>query len=427
MTSLADQLDSRQALYKLAGAIPWETFEEAFADFYSERGRPAKPVRLMAGLLLLKQLENLGDETLVERWVQNPYYQFFCGMREFQWEPPCDPSDLVYFRKRIGEEGATLILTLTAQMHGEKAREGDIVVDTTVQEKDITFPTDSKLYRKIVGRCWKLADAQGVRLRRRYRKEVKQSIMALRFRRNRGKQKAARKGLKKLKTIAGRLVRELERKLPEEEKQRQSENFALYHRVLRQQRGDRNKIYSLHEPQVYCMSKGKERQKYEFGAKASVAVTKTHGVIVAAASHPENIYDGHTLPEVLDLAEIVAEGRPQRAIVDRGYRGRREVDGTQIMIPGPPQKEQTRAQSAATRKLFRRRAAIEPVIGHLKHDFRLMRNYLKGAPGDTFNLFLACAAWNLRKWMREVLCRLIRILMKRIWRTQSIPSNPIPL
>ena len=158
-----------------------------------------------------------------------------------------------------------------------------------------------------------------------------------------------------------------------------------------------------------------------------MAVTKTHGVIVAAASHPETIYDGHTLPEVLDLAEIVAEGRPQRAIVDRGYRGRREVDGTQIMIPGPPQKEQPRAQSAATRKLFRRRAAIEPVIGHLKHDFRLMRNYLKGAPGDTFNLFLACAAWNLRKWMREVLCRLIRILMKRIWRTQSIPSNPIPL
>jgi len=242
MTSLADQIDSRQALYKLAGAIPWATFEEAFAACYSELGRPAKPVRLMVGLLLLKQLENLSDETLVERWMQNPYYQFFCGMREFQWEPPCDPSDLVSFRKRIGEEGATLILALTAQMHGEKAEEADIVVDTTVQEKNITFPTDSKLYRKIIGRCWKLADAQGVRLRRRYRKEVKQSIMALRFRRSRGKQKAARKGLRKLKTLAGRLVRELERKLPEDEKQRQSENFALYtltHLVFGKQLGNR--------------------------------------------------------------------------------------------------------------------------------------------------------------------------------------------
>jgi IS5 family transposase len=424
MTSLAEQLDVRQPLYKLAGAIPWETFEQAFADSYSELGRPAKPVRLMVGLILLKQLEDLSDETLVARWVQNPYYQFFCGMREFQWERPCDPSDLVYFRKRIGEEGATLILALTAQMHGEKAEEADVVVDTTVQEKNITFPTDSKLYRKIIGRCWKVADAQGVRLRRRYRKEVKQSIMALRFRRSRGKQKAARKGLRKLKTIAGRLVRELERKLPEAEKQRQAENFALYYRVLGQQRGDRNKIYSLHEPQVYCISKGKEHKKYEFGAKASVAVTKTHGVIVAAASHPENIYDGHTLPEVLDFAEIVTNVRPARAIVDRGYRGRKEVDGTQIMIPGPPQKEQTRAQSAKMRKLFRRRAAIEPVIGHLKHDFRLMRNYLKGASGDTFNLFLACAAWNLRKWMREVLCRLLQTIIKYLRLSSSIHPAP---
>ena len=425
MASLREQLDPRQPLCRLADAIPWETFEEAFAGYYSQTGRPAKPVRLMVGLLLLKQMENLSDEAVVARWVQNPYHQFFCGMDEFQWELPCDPTDLVYFRRRVGEEGMTLILAVTAQMHGERATEADVVIDTTVQEKNITFPTDSKLCTKIIRRCWKLADAQGIRLRRRYRKEVRQSIMALRFGRRPGRQKAARKGLRRLRTIAGRLVRELERKLPAEEKQRQSENLALYQRVLRQQRSDRDKIYSLHEPGVYCIAKGKEHRKYEFGAKASIAMTRTHAVIVAAISHPKNIYDGHTLPEVLDLAEVVMDRRPARAIVDRGYRGRKEVDGTKVMIPGPPPKGQSRSQSARMRRLFARRAAIEPVIGHLKHDFRLARNFLKGTLGDTINLLLASAAWNLRKWMREVLFRLLGILLRSLGPASPNIIHPI--
>ena len=158
MASLREQLDPRQPLCRLADSIPWETFEEAFAGYYSQTGRPAKPVRLMVGLLLLKQMENLSDEAVVARWVQNLYHQFFCGMDEFQWELPCDPTDLVYFRRRIGEEGMTLILAVTAQMHGEKATEADVVIDTTVQEKHISFSTDSKLYTNIIRRCWKLAD-----------------------------------------------------------------------------------------------------------------------------------------------------------------------------------------------------------------------------------------------------------------------------
>ena len=171
MSTLAEQCDPRQKLVKLSKAIPWETFEEAFAEHYSDQGRPAKPIRLMVGLLLLKQLENLSDEVVVERWVQNPYYQLFCGMDQFQWNMPCDPSDLVHFRNRIGDEGATLILATTAQMHGKRAQESEIVIDTTVQEKNITHPTDTKLARKIIQRCWKLADGHGVKLRRRYRKD----------------------------------------------------------------------------------------------------------------------------------------------------------------------------------------------------------------------------------------------------------------
>ena len=170
LPTLAEQLDPRQPLKKLADSIPWSELEEAFGKFYSEEGRPAKSVRLMVGLLLLKQMFNQGDETVVAGWVQNPYWQYVCGMSEFQWQLPCDPSDLVYFRQRIGEAGMHRILKVTAQMHGVKAREKEVVVDTTVQEKNVTYPTDTKLAHKIIRRCWKLADRHGVRLRRRYRK-----------------------------------------------------------------------------------------------------------------------------------------------------------------------------------------------------------------------------------------------------------------
>ena len=410
MATLADQCDPRQKLVRLSKAIPWETFEEAFTEHYSDLGRPAKPIRLMVGLLLLKQLENLSDEAVVERWVQNPYYQLFCGMDQFQWDLPCDPSDLVYLRKRIGDEGATLILAVTAQMHGKRAQEPEIVVDTTVQEKNITHPSDTKLARKIIQRCWKLAKQQGLKLRRRYCKEVRQHLMAQRWRKHPRRNKAARKGVRKLKTIAGRLIRELERKLPADAMAGQRENFALYQRVLRQKTKDKDKIYSLHEPGVYCIAKGKEHKKYEFGSKASVAMTKTHGVIVAASAHEENIYDGHTLPEVLDLAEAVMAGRPSKAIVERGYRGRKNIDGTDILVPQRPSAGQSRSTKEKMRKRFPRRAAIEPVISHLKHDYRLVRCFLKGHLGDAINLKLAAAAWNLNKWMREVLFVLIQSL-----------------
>lgn len=410
MPTLAEQCDPRQPLKRLAEALPWATFEAAFAETYSEGGRPAKPIRLMVGLLLLKQLENLSDEAVVARWVQNPYYQHFCGMTQFQWELPCDPSELVYFRRRIGEAGTALILSVSARLHGDRAAEPTVVVDSTVQEKNVTWPTDTKLYHKIIRRCWKLADAHGVPLRRRYRKEVRARLMAQRWRKDPRKRKAAHKAQRRLRTIAGALIRELERKLPGKVVDEQREDFSLYRRVLRQQRHDRDKVYSLHEPQVYCLAKGKAHKPYEFGSKASVAMTATHGVIVAAVAHAQNEYDGHTLPEVLEWTEAITGRRPQRAIVDRGYRGRQTVGATEILLPGRPAKDQSPARTQQLRRWFRRRAAIEPVISHLKHDFRLGRCFLKGSIGDSLNVMLAGAAWNLRKWLRAVLLSLFRLL-----------------
>ena len=234
--------------------------------------------------------------------------------------------------------------------------------------------------------------------------------MAQRLRKDPRRRKAARRGHRRLRTIAGALIRELERKLPAAVREEQRENFTLYRRVLAQKPQDTDKIYSLHEPHIYCVAKGKEHKKYEFGTKASVAMTKTHGVIVAAVAHEKNLYDAHTLPEVLDQAEAITDIRATRAIVDRGYRGRKFVDGTEILVPGRAPRGQSRAKSAAMRKRFRRRAAIEPLISHLKHDFRLLRCFLKGFQGDQLNLMLAAAAWNFRKWMRLFILFWLRFL-----------------
>jgi IS5 family transposase len=242
-----------------------------------------------------------------------------------------------------------------------------------------------------------VADRHGVKLRRRYGKEVRRCLMAQRWRKNPRKRKVAHKGQRKLRTIAGRLVRELQRKLPAAVIEVQRENFTLYRRVLDQ----KAKIYSLHEPQVYCMAKGKEHKKYEFGSKASVAMPRQSCVIVAAMAHEENLYDGDTLPEVLDQAETITDRRPLKAIVDRGYRGRKQVGGTEVLVPGKAAPGQSKSQTTKMRQRFRRRAAIEPVISHLKHDNRLGRRFLKGFTGDNINLMLAAAAWNFRKWMRE--------------------------
>lgn len=421
MPALGDQLDPRQPLKQLADKFPWAEFEQAFGKYYSPEGRPAKPVRLMVGLLLLKQLFNQGDETVVAAWVQNPYWQYFCGINEFQWPVPCDPSDLVYFRQRIGEAGMQRILQVSAQLHGKAARGPKVVVDTTVQEKNITYPTDTKLTHKIIRRCWKLADHNGLKLRRRYRKAVRHYVMAQRWRRDPRKRKAAHRALRKMKVIAGRLIRELERKLPADVREAQREHYALYRRVLRQELSDRNNIYSLQEPQVYCLAKGKEHKKYEFGSKASVVMTKNAGVIVGAVAHAENLYDGDALRPALEQTKTITGQQPAQAIVDRGYRGRKAVDGTEVLLPGKPKPGQSKPVSARMRARFRRRAAIEPVLSHLKHQYRLARCFLKGFVGDQVNRLLAAAAWNLKKWLRAAALSCLQCFRLLI----AIPGNPL--
>lgn len=401
---LIDRLNPRRELVILADRIPWDLFDEEFSKLCSSKtGRPSKPVRRMAGLLILKQMENLSGERIVEARAGNPYMQYFCGENRFQREYPCDPSDLTYFRKRIGAEGAEIIFQVSMALHGKKALEKEATVDTTVQEKNITFPTDSKLRRKIVERCRRKAKEENVALRRSYTRTVKKLIKDQRFASHPRNRKKAAKARKKLKTIAGRLVRELERKLSEKAKAGFEDQLKMFRKVLNQKRNGKNKIYSLHEPDVYCMSKGEEHKKYEFGAKASIAAAKNGGIIAGALSFAENVYDGHTLDQVMDQIERLRGSRPEVGICDRGCRGQSRSGDALIVIPKPPRKKATACEKRKARKRFGRRAAIEPVIGHLKSDYRMKRNYLKGITGDSINVLMSAAAFNFKKLPRRLI------------------------
>ena len=400
-TDMLMQLDPQDPLLKLANIIPWNDFENDFSVYYSQiTGAPSKPIRLMVGLLILKQLENLSDEQVVVQWKRNPYYQLFCGMTEFQRTLPCHSTELVHFRKRIGKEGFEKIFQMSIALHGKNALEATVNIDTTVQEKNITYPTDAKLAIKIINRLTKLARFHNIQQRRTFAKEVKNLRLSIRHFRHVKKRSKAKKVLKRLRTIAHSMIRELRRKLSSHCLfWHYQKDFLMYEKVLGQQPKDKNKIYSLHEPEVYCIAKGKDHKSYEYGNKVSIATTAKSNIIVGVASHEHNQYDGDTLPEVLTHVNDSRNRPVAQAVCDRGYRGRKEVNGTRIILPKKALKRDNRYQRDKKRKLCKRRAAIEPIIGHLKSDFRLSRNFLKGVLGDEINLLMAATAWNLKKWL----------------------------
>ena len=398
---LCEMLDMNDPLIALANAIDWKLFEDKFANYYSKEGRPAKPIRLMVGILLLKQLENLSDENIVLQWKRNPYYQYFCGFNELQIAEPCHPTDLVYFRNRIGVEGMKVIFAMSVALHGEAAQESQVIVDTTVQENNITYPTDGKLAIKIINHLQKIAKTEHIQLRRTYMKEIKGHRISLRFFRHPRKIKKARSAMKRLKTIAKTLIRDMDRQFSDKQHKKYAEALYLYMRVLLQKKGSKNKIYSLHEPHAYAVGKGKDHKKWEYGTKASLVTTKKSGIIIGVASHEKNEHDSKTLEAALTSAQSNRMDPIQEAICDRGYQGKKEVLGVQISIPGKVLKRDTKYQKEIKREKFRRRAAIEPIIGHVKSDHRMERNYLVGFIGDEINLLLAASAFNLKKWMNH--------------------------
>lgn len=362
----------------------------------------------MCGLLILKHLRNISDESVVEQWSENAYFQYFCGMHEFVPSFPCASSELVHFRKRIGEKGMELILSESIHVNDDKSDDdhhATAFIDSTVQEKNVTYPTDAKLHKKIIGKVLKIVKELNLPMRQSYTFVLKGIYRDQRFRNHPKNRRKAIKADKRLRTIAGRLVRELERNLGQN--RQHDELLSIFKKILLQRRNSSHKIYSIHEPEVQCISKGKEQKKYEFGNKVSIIRSAT-GVILGASSF-RNEYDGHTIQKSLEQVRRLTGKSIRRLAGDRGYRGRKEIDGTQILIPNAPRAKDTYYQRKKKHKLFCKRAGIEPTIGHLKADYRLGRNFYKGLVGDAINIILAAAAYNFKRAMKVLMWLLEKI------------------
>ena len=413
-SSLEDMLSHEHPLFQLSNKINWESFENAFSPLYcSTNGRPAHPIRLMCGLLILKHLRNVSDEMVVSQWSENAYYQYFCGGLEFMPKQPCDASELVHFRNRIGEEGIELILAESIRVntdHDDEDHFDTAFIDSTVQEKNITYPTDAKLHKKIIKNVLKIVHDKSLPLRQSYTRTLKGIYRSQRFRNHPKNRKKALKADRQLKTIAGRLVRELERNLVG--RKGYEKMFELYYKVLSQNRKSKNKVYSLHEPDVVCVSKGKEHKQYEFGNKVSI-LRSWSGLILGACSF-RNEYDGHTIEETLEQTQRMTGKQVDKLAGDRGYRGVKQIGKTKILIPDVPKAKDSYYQKKKKHKLFCKRAGIEPTIGHLKEDHRLSRNFYKGVKGDAINVLLAAAAYNFKRAMRVLLYLIKRISIKLV-------------
>lgn len=399
---LTDFIDRGNELALLADNIDWDYFEREFAPLYSKNGRPAEPIRLMVGCLLLKQMYNLGDETIPAAWVMNPYMRYFCGETFFQHKFPFDPSDFVHFRKRIGEQGTEKILGYTARLHGKDAEEKTVVSDTTVQGNNTEFPTDARLYLQIIGKCNAIAKEHGIKQRQTYTETSKNLMRETHNAKHPKRRKAAAKATKKLGTIAGRLIRELERALADRMTDELQEVLDLLHKAMLRDRNLKDKVYSLHKPHTACIAKGKARQMYEFGNKVGLISTAMTQIILAIQAFPGNPNDGRTIEPLLEQMHRNGLKPPKVFGYDRGGRGVKESCGVEVLTLKPPARTDTEHEKRKKRQLFRRRAAIEPLIGHLKSDCRMERNHLWKEVSSTMNAQLSAAVWNLKKCMGKL-------------------------
>ena len=417
-------LNPDHPLLILAEKIDWKRFDVALADcFCPDFGAPALSTRLMVGLLYLKHAFNESDESLLERWVENPYWQAFCGFTTMQHEVPIHPTSLVKWRQRVGADKLAELLkeTLALAVREQEVTPGELQqvnVDTTVQEKNITHPTDSKLLHRAIEKVVAAARKRGITLRQSYKRKAKTAaMMAGRYAHAR-QFKRMRRELRKLKTWLGRVLRDVGRKIPRPDEPLQK-LFTLCQRVHAQEPTDTGKLYSLHEPDVVCISKGKAHKRYEFGQKVALATSNRGNWIVGVQVCAGGPYDGHTLTSTLEHVEATIGLPVKAAFVDKGYRGHGYEGSATIHVSG----SSSRHLSRTVKKRRKRRSAIEPKIGHLKQDHRMGHCFLRGLHGDAINAVLAAAGSNLRK----LLGRLLLALFLRRWRelTSRFPARSL--
>ncbi|MBE7159013.1 MAG: IS5 family transposase [Rhodospirillales bacterium] len=437
LRSRLDQIvDPAHALVKMAHAIDWRFLEDKLDVVYTDgAGQPPLPTRLMAGMAILKHMHNLSDEVLCARWLENPYYQLFCGEAFFCHALPFDRSSLSRWRQRMGEERLNALLqeSLALATRSGAAKPADftrVIVDTTVQPKAITFPTDAKLLHRARVKLVRLAQMQGVRLRQSYIRLGKTALIQHQRYAHAKQFKRANRSLKRLRTYLGRVIRDVDRKTAGDAAQRAvfAPLLALARRVHAQRPRQRGpKVYSLHAPEVECISKGKAHRPYEFGVKVSVATPLQRcrgGQFVAhVAALPGNPYDGHSLAKVIPALIAQTGASLIQTFTDAGYRGHKAplVKGMRVYTAG-----QKRGVTEQIRRQMRRRSAIEPVIGHLKAEHRMERNHLAGRHGDAANAVLAAIGYNfslLLKWFSQLLRAWItELLIQLATRRYALPQ-----
>ncbi len=423
-SELEQIIDLNHGLVKLSKQIDWEELDQTFTPLFCEdNGRAACSSRLMVGLHYLKHTYDLSDEGTLEQWLQNPYWQYFCGMKHFEHRLPIHYSSMSRWRQKIQEVGAEKMLAelikvgLRSKMIGLKQLER-VNVDTTVQEKHIRFPTDGRLYDRMRERLVKQSQKEGVGLRQSYR-YVGPKILMRQSRYAQVQQfKRAAKMTGKLKTLLGRVVRDIRGKTVEPSSNLKS-LLKLADRLLVQKREDSDKLYSVHEPHVECICKGKVHKRYEFGCKVSLATTSKGNWIVAASALHGNPYDGHTLEQTIQKMEHLCCRKPKMIFCDLGYRGTSPIKDSQIYVV--PRKR--RHLSGSLRHWMNRRAAIEPIFGHLKAEHRLDRNRLKGKLGDQMNALLSACGWNFRKLLKAFFSQNYLSLFLRLLWLKPTPSS----
>ncbi len=414
-SGLEQIIDMHHPLTRLGMCIDWSGFEETLGGTYHPtQGAPGISTRLMVALHYLKYQHDLSDEAVVAHWVENPYWQHFSGERYFQHRMPIDASSMTRWRGRLGEAGAEQMLreTIAAGIKMGAIRAADLKrvnVDTTVQTKAIRFPTDARLYHRCRERLVKVARREGVTIKQSYRHVGKKLLLGSSRYAHARQMKRARACTRRLRTQLGRVAREIERQVTEPS-EKLAKLLATAHRIYTQQRHDKNKIYSVHEPEAECIAKGKAGKQYEFGNKVGVAVTSRGGWLVGAKSFAGNPYDGHTLDAQMKQVDNLIGHKVSQVHVDMGYRGH-DYGGA---VPVHIDKRRRGRTSRCLWRWMKRRAAVEPSIGHLKNEHRLERNRLKGAAGDAINVILSAAAMNFHKLLGAFWLFFLHCLMS-IW------------
>lgn len=426
--ALSDFIDMKHPLVQMADSMQWEVFENHWREQFSGAGGPmANSGRRVAALLMLKHMESLSDERLMEAWVSNPYYQYFSGETHFQHKAPSDPTTLIKWRKRLGEEGMEWLLTTvleSAVSQGVVDRRSlaHVCIDSTVMEKNIAHPTDSALLEGLRAKLVSFIQAHQLSLRQSYSRQGPRLAQQVGRYAHAKQFKRMRRSLKRQCTWVGRLHRELQRQLgalPEEHQAKGQELIRLSKRVIAQAKNpkQKNKLYSLHEQGVDCISKGKAHKRYEFGVKVGIVTTQKEGFVVAMRSYPGNPYDGHTLDDQLQQAEIITSVSPKTVAVDLGYRGRHDTQADII--------HRGKKLSKRQKKRLRRRSVIEAMIGHMKNEGLLNRCHLKGQIGDALHAILCGVGHNLRLirayWLRLLLCLWASVMGVRKNTVSSLP------